>query len=343
MSDEIKLSGIAGQRPAVTVITPTKNRLPLLCEMLDSVAANTFVDWEHIVIDDGSDDGTHSEMALRCKRDPRVRFIVRKGERTGANVCRNIGIHSSRADLVVFLDSDDVLLPSCLGQRVQAMRQNRDIEFAIFRGWGFESTPDQPTKIYHSNPPGDDLLRFLSHECIWEITSPIWRRNLLVHLGGFDEHLLSMQDLELHVRAICTGAKYVTFPDIDHAIRWQFDKSKTSTRHFNDERYILGSESVRVRMLESLQSNNLLTWSRRRAITGLRFNSAEQLIRQGYVLTALRLWTRSFGEPKATFLFLSGYVMLTACCLTSGPESWAARLVNKWKGWVRFRPEPYQL
>src|ERR1700757_2942473 len=96
-------------RPAVSVITPTKNRLKLLLETMDSVAAQSFDAWEHLIVDDGSDDGTPAVVARRADTDQRVRYILRTGNKPGANVCRNLGISESRADLIVFLDSDDLL------------------------------------------------------------------------------------------------------------------------------------------------------------------------------------------------------------------------------------------
>jgi glycosyltransferase involved in cell wall biosynthesis len=64
----------------VSVVTPTRNRAALLEETLDSVAAQTFHEWEHIVVDDGSDDGT-AELMARAAADPRVRYMVRDGDR----------------------------------------------------------------------------------------------------------------------------------------------------------------------------------------------------------------------------------------------------------------------
>src|SRR5262249_34391491 len=123
--------------PIVTLVTPTKNRLKLLCETMDSVQAQTFLRWEHLIIDDGSDDGTATEVARRAAADSRVRYIERIGEASGANVCRNIGIRECSTDLIVFLDSDDLLAPDCLRQRVEALDRNRDLDFAVFPSWVF--------------------------------------------------------------------------------------------------------------------------------------------------------------------------------------------------------------
>src|SRR6266852_5848274 len=110
--------------PLVAIITPTKNRLKLLCEAMDSVQRQSFDAWEHIIVDDGSDDGTAEEVARRASADPRVRYLRCPGETAGANVCRNLGVTESCAALIIFLDSDDLLRPQCLEQRVEIMQRN---------------------------------------------------------------------------------------------------------------------------------------------------------------------------------------------------------------------------
>src|SRR4029077_3962541 len=117
----------------VTVITPTKNRRTLLREAMDSVQAQTHAVWEHIIVDDGSDDGTEEEVLRRASHDPRVRYLKRTVEARGANVCRNLGLHSSQGEFIVFLDSDDLLEPECLARRVERMQRNADLDFAIFQ------------------------------------------------------------------------------------------------------------------------------------------------------------------------------------------------------------------
>ena len=99
--------------PVVAVITPTKNRLKLLCETMDSVQQQSFDAWEHIVVDDGT-----CQEVSRSASDSRIRYMRRTGDKSGANVCRNIGIAESSAEFIVFLDSDDLLRPQCLKDRV---------------------------------------------------------------------------------------------------------------------------------------------------------------------------------------------------------------------------------
>ena len=74
------------QTPLICVITPTKNRIKLLCEAIDSVQRQSFDAWEHLIVDDGSDDGTNEEVTKRAAADSRIRYIRRTSENL-APVC----------------------------------------------------------------------------------------------------------------------------------------------------------------------------------------------------------------------------------------------------------------
>ena len=327
--------------PLVSVITPTKNRLKLLRETMDSVQKQTLDAWEHVIIDDGSDDGTCEEVTRRASCDGRIRYIRRTSEKSGANVCRNIGIAESSGEFIVFLDSDDLLRKQCLEARVESMQRNPSLDFTVFRAGVFVESSGDLKRLYHSQDPGDDLLRFLSHECVWEISGPIWRRRFLQDIGCFDESLLSMQDLELHVRAICSRGKYICWPDVDHDIRWQEDSTKTSVRHFRDRHYIDAAEKVQEKIANTVIGSGLLTWSRQRALLGLSFGAAESSARASSLSNAWKIWNRSCRRQRASaHLQFAGCLMLWMAQHDTSLEGFSSRLVNKWKGWVRFRQEP---
>lgn len=326
------------EEPAISVVTPVKDRKGLLIETMKSVAAQSLLAWEHILVDDGSLDGAAEEAEERARIDPRVRLIRRVGDQGGANVCRNLGLRAARADLVVFLDSDDLLRPDCLEARTVAMERNLDLDFAVFPAGVFRQTLGDLNRPYHPMTPGDDILRFLSHECVWQTTGPVWRRGFLEKLGGFDEMLLSMQDLDLHVRAIAAGGRYLFFPNADHDIRWQDNPSRISMRHYHDIAYIRGAERMREKLSANLRTLGLTTWSRNRALLGLCFASSEMLVRRGNIGEAVRCWKRgchAFDTPN--LVEFEGTLLLGLSALVGRSSE---RVKLKWKGWRRLRPEP---
>jgi glycosyltransferase involved in cell wall biosynthesis len=327
--------------PAVTVVTPTRKRPALLAETIASVRCQTLQDWEHIIIDDDATGSAHDAAMTAAADDPRVRYLTRTSEIAGANVCRNLGISHARADLIILLDDDDRLRPDCLARRVDVMRRNADLDFAVFKARIFTKEVEDTSVLYHPQDPGDDLLRFLSLECPWQTTGPIWRRNYLQELGAFDESLLSMQDLELHVRALTARARYLCFPYTDHDIRAEIDPMRTSTRHFRDPEYLRRAEAMPARFLAATTAAGLVTWSRRRATFGLAYGVAESWARLGMLGEALRCWRNARRDMNMPLVLGSqGQAMLILTWFNRRQTSYATRLINRWKGAVRFRQEP---
>lgn len=327
--------------PSVSIITPTKNRLALLRQTMDTIRTQEFSDWEHIIVDDGSDDGTPEELARLAQDDTRIRPIRREVAKAGANVCRNLGLAAARGEFVIFLDSDDLLRPGCLGSRVQFMRRNADLAFAVYPAGVFTDKPGDLDRLFHPMTAGDDLVRFLAHECVWEITGPVWRRDYLSKIGGFNEDLRSMQDMELHVRAICGGGPYVFVHQPDHDISWRPDVSRISVTYILRPEVMQAAAQVRALMHSAVVAAGLLTWSRLRALAGLCFESAEFLAGVGHLGSAINVWRSEASRYGASvWLIFCGILMLGLIRLDGRRGGFAARIVNKWKGWVRFRQEP---
>jgi glycosyltransferase involved in cell wall biosynthesis len=327
--------------PRISVITPTKNRIKLLCEAMDSVQRQTFDGWEHLIVDDGSDDGTAEEVARRTATDPRIRYIRRTGEKSGANVCRNIGVRESHAEFIVFLDSDDLLAPSCLVRRVEIMQRNLDLDFATFQTAVFKIKPGDLGKLWDPEMLGDDLLRFLCFECPWIISGPVWRRTSLLRLGLFDESLLSWQDMDLHVRAIAGGFRYLRFPDVDHHVRWQFEPTKVSIEQRRSPCHLEAANELLEKFERLVREGPGMNWARQRALCSLYFFVAQHWAAGGNLSAALHSWRQiRQKELGSRVLHLSGSTLLILQALGVPGSSVDGRIANKWKGWMRLRTNP---
>src|SRR5262245_24547581 len=97
--------------PLVTVVIPTHNRAGRVRSAIESVLHQTYADFEIVVVDDASEDGT--ENTVRGVLDPRVRYI-RHAVARGDAAARNTGIRNSTGEYVAFLDDDDEWLPEKL-------------------------------------------------------------------------------------------------------------------------------------------------------------------------------------------------------------------------------------
>ena len=108
-------------RPLLTVIMPSYNAERFIAESIESVLAQTVEDWELIVVDDASSDGTLDIVAEFQRRDSRIRLVAEDANHGPADA-RNRGLDQARGDLIAFLDSDDSYLPDHFEMHLRALR-----------------------------------------------------------------------------------------------------------------------------------------------------------------------------------------------------------------------------
>jgi len=197
----------------VSIITPTFNNHDTINETIESVLSQDVSSWELIIVDDGSNDDTLQLIKKYCINDPRIKLFKRKSDPKGGSTCRNIGILNASGEFVLFLDSDDLLEPFCIRQRLKVMDEYPDLEMGIFLMKRFYKKKGDSDEIVNILDSSDPLLNYLKGRFPWTITSPIWRRSLLIELKGFNEEYKRLQDPELHTRALFHTGNYKLFYD----------------------------------------------------------------------------------------------------------------------------------
>lgn len=221
--------------PRVAILTPAFNREDLVAETLDSILAQTYPNWENIVVDDGSTDRTKEIVAGYAARDPRFRPYDRSREPKGACTCRNEGVEKSRADYVMFLDTDDLIEPFGLEQRVAALEANPELDFGIFPSLMFEKTPNDLGLWWNIDKPGEDeLSRQFKQDAICQGTGVLWRRDSFVKIGMWDEKLLLWQDIDLFLRAYIQDYRYAKFFDLPPDLHNRVNYSSLSRGNFHN-------------------------------------------------------------------------------------------------------------
>jgi glycosyltransferase involved in cell wall biosynthesis len=135
--------------PLVSIVVPVYNRRGIVGATIDSVTAQSLTDWELVVFDDGSTDGSADVVEDLVSRDPRI--SVRRGPNGGVASARSRGVAATdpRSEFVIFLDSDDLWLPDTLEVLVAALRDRPDHVSA----YGLASCIDADG----NELPGDDL------------------------------------------------------------------------------------------------------------------------------------------------------------------------------------------
>jgi glycosyltransferase involved in cell wall biosynthesis len=187
-----------GTKPTISVITPTYNRRDSVMRAVASVLSQTHADFEHVIVDDGSTDGTME--ALQALRDPRL-ILHHLPERKGANFARNIGIDSARADIVTFLDSDDAFLPCRLRNTLGRFEADPDLELLISSFTTIRGSRQTVCANSQRHVDGTTLEKALAMQVILIAGSAITaRRKSLLEIGAYDPAVQRMQDREMLLR-----------------------------------------------------------------------------------------------------------------------------------------------
>ncbi|OOV29298.1 hypothetical protein BXU11_05105 [Flavobacterium sp. LM5] len=205
----------------VSIIIPTYNRAHLIGETLDSVLAQTYPNWECIIVDDGSTDDTATLIANYILKDNRFKYYQRPvGRIKGANACRNYGFELSQGQYIKWFDSDDIMHPDFLEKQVEVLEQNKDLDFCICLADAFYDNSDS-RKIFKANrvPKNDKLTSYLVKNHYFFTASPLWKKSLLRDKSLFDEYLTDSQETDFHFRMLSFNVKYEYTNDILFSIR----------------------------------------------------------------------------------------------------------------------------
>lgn len=200
--------------PTVSVILPTYNRLPLLRVAVDSVRAQTFGDWELIVADDGSDDGTAEYLDALAREDTRV-AVLHLPHTANLPRIRNAAIARARGEWVAYLDSDDAWRADKLAKHLDAHRANPAARWS-YSGRSIMDASGQtlPDARFGAWRPHSGWIaqRLLTHEAMVAFPSVVVQRALLDEVGGMDEGLVFCTDFDLEVR-LAARAECICIPE----------------------------------------------------------------------------------------------------------------------------------
>lgn len=185
--------------PRVSVIVPTYNQAEYLGHAIRSVLQQTFVDWELIVVDDGSTDETTQCMAQFT--DSRVRYVFQQHQERSC--ARNRGIGEARGALVAFLDADDFWLPAYLETQVATMDacSNAGLSYT----WHYNAdVTGQLVEVHGYGASGaqnrDEFLRAMLLGNRMISNSVVVRASVLEEVGVFDPEIVHVEDWDLWLR-----------------------------------------------------------------------------------------------------------------------------------------------
>ena len=243
----------------VSIIIPTFNRSKLLIETLQSILFQSFNNWECIVVDDGSLPNEIKKIESYVERDSRFLHFKRpKNRLKGMNSSRNFGLQHAKGDFVVFLDSDDLLKPFFIEQRVKYLLQYPEFDFLVFQTELFNHKPGDlgkvPNVLFKKE---NDINRFLSYDYPWNTIGPIYKLKKLKEKNiQWNEQIDMHQDIDFHINILTNNFTYKKIQDIPDVFIRMGNDDKVSLESNNSS-----SMKSNVRLISAiktylLRSNN---------------------------------------------------------------------------------------
>jgi glycosyltransferase involved in cell wall biosynthesis len=194
-----------GSSPRVSVIIPSYNTANLIANCLDSVFAQTFADFEVIVVNDGSPDTAQLEQILQPYR---AKIVYIRQENKGAAGARNAAIAKARGEFLAFLDSDDSWLPDHLASQIQLFQNSPTADLVYADALLIRDGAHPKTFMEKCPSKGSATFEALVVEsCQIPISTVVVRKNAITKACGFDEKLGRCDDYDMWLRAAFSGAK----------------------------------------------------------------------------------------------------------------------------------------
>ncbi|MBF2046913.1 MAG: glycosyltransferase [Elainella sp. C42_A2020_010] len=195
--------------PQVSIIIPAYNGERFITKALDSILAQTYSNYEIIVVNDGSTDQTAA--VLQPYRD-RILYIEQANQ--GVAAARNRGMALAQGELIAFLDQDDVLLPDKLAVQVECVAQHPEIGI-VHSGWRLvdaEGNPLADIEPWHEAPQLD-LAGWLKRMPVL-LSAMMFRHSWLKRVGEFDSQFKQACDVEIVQRLIMLGCQTAWVPQV---------------------------------------------------------------------------------------------------------------------------------
>jgi glycosyltransferase involved in cell wall biosynthesis len=200
-----------GAAPTISVLLPVYNAERYLDEAVMSILSQSFADFEFIIIDDGSTDGSLKLLQHYANNDPRVRLVSRAN--TGYCKALNEALSLARGEFIARMDADDVALPQRFEKQVRFLREHPEV---IVVGGAVDLIDGEGRMLLRTPQPESDQeiqKAALSGRCLIVHSTAMIRREPMVRAGGYDEALAPSEDLDLWLRLGEIG-KLENLPDV---------------------------------------------------------------------------------------------------------------------------------
>lgn len=244
--------------PKISVLIPTYNRRQYLVEAIRSVQAQTCSDWEIVVVDDGSTDDSRSAVEAFGGA---VRYFCQPNQ--GVSSARNLAFGRSTSVYVMFLDSDDTLLPNALADLATALDADPDCDVVYSDGYVVDEAGTRLATLsdYSPRPFADTLETFVLGPPLG-FHGTLFRRAMLDQIDGpFDVQMLGYEDWDMMLRLKAAGASFRFLPSFTACYRFH-GGNKSAPKSSLAEKRRLSLARSRQRIMDADWFNTLSLPSR---------------------------------------------------------------------------------
>ncbi len=297
--------------PLVSIIVPCYNYGHFVGEALDSVLAQTYENWECIVVDDGSTDKTKEVVTRYEEKDSRIKYVYQQNQ--GLAASRNLGISLSRGTYFQFLDADDKIESRKLEFQLSVLENNVaiDIVYGSVRLFDAASMEKRPSPQNGSGDSmsnqlsgsGEIILRSLIQNNLMVVNAPLIRSKVAKAVGNFDGDVKGIEDWDYWIRCAAKGHhfQYCYSDQTDALVRFHPNSMSrdnrlmlSSTLRLRDKisRTIGSSELVRLNRLLTFDTAGLLGIEE--VLKGSTLRGMQHLFRAGLGSTRLNIRAKCF-------------------------------------------------
>lgn len=287
----------------LTIITPHFNSFNGIKVLFDNLLKQTDPSWQWLIIDDFSTVVIKNQLDLfiRITNDARIQIIFRN-LKSNASACRNIGIEHAINEMIVFVDADDFLLPDFVENR---RRYNSN--FIVYRNMAIINKRGN-TQLF-SNVESNYLEHFLKANFPWQTSAVVWNKEFLRRISGFNIKLAHFQDIDLSIRGLLQGDKYVIRED--NTIDFRYSVSPINPI----KRPIDSVAPAAVQVVSDLVNSDLL-------------NTSQIKLLQAYYFVCVRYWIRGLKKGAASTVMQETLNKFHEIGVISRPKFISAKALN---------------
>ena len=193
----------------VSIIIPVYNRENLIRNTLESIKEQSYLNWECIVVDDGSTDKSIEIVEEFVKKDARFKLFLRpQNAPKGANSCRNCGISKSTGTFVNWFDSDDTMHKDFIAKKIEVLLKNNEVDLVLSKTVRIEKNNEQVFEK-RTNLTNNLLEDYITRKVSWYMPDGMFKKDFFKEENFFDKHLKGGQDKDFYISVLIKNPKVV--------------------------------------------------------------------------------------------------------------------------------------